>query len=800
MARRHARLSLYLAASTLALAGAAAAETAPAPAPAAAGGATNVGEIVVTATRRAESLSKIPESVSAFSERKLEVQGIKNFEGVARYTPGVTYSQDDHDIAIRGISSTAGSSTTGIYIDDTPVQIRNLGLNANNTLPAVFDLSRVEVLRGPQGTLFGAGSEGGAVRYITTQPSLTKFSAMAHSEIAFTDNGSPSYEFGFAAGGPIVEDKLGFRISAWGREDGGWVNRVNYQTLNVTDPNANYVNTWNLRGAITWSPTPNLTITPGIDYQNRYQNNHDEYWVSISNPGQSNYNSGTPDKMSDPDRFYLPTLRIEYDTSKVKIISNTSYYNRLENVNGYSGTLYNLSYFQQIIGGGIDPQGNPCTNNCASQYPLLTPTGPNVPGMPNYLAYNVITNSQSNWTQEVRLQSPDSPSPLSWTAGIFYEHSDQTSNEQIIDPELPALTQLLWNESMLDAWGQELLPGGVDYINKTDSTDTQLALFANANYNVTSQLKLTGGLRYAWTKFSYTNLNDGPQDLLDSGGIPATVSGSKSEQPFTPMGTVSYQITSDDMVYGSIAKGYRIGGATPPLPVAACGSGFPTQYNSDHVWSYEVGSKDRFFDRALQVSGSAFYIQWTGIQQAFYVPSCGIQFTTNAGEVVSKGFDMQSSLQLTHALHVETTVGYTNARFTGNAYDANGDLLDAEGDTLDIPPWTVTAAAQYDFHVFGAPAFARIDYSFSSMRTAPIPNEDYRTAFYDSGLKPDPDTNLVNLRFGATVKNWDLQCYVNNVFNSHPQLDLQHQDQFTTLYEATTFRPITVGLSASYKY
>ncbi len=248
-----------------------------------------------------------------------------------------------------------------------------------------------------------------------------------------------------------------------------------------------------------------------------------------------------------------------------------------------------------------------------------------------------------------------------------------------------------------------------------------------------------------------------------------------------------------------IAKGYRIGGATPPLP-SNCGTGFPTQYDSDHVWSYEVGTKDRFFDRALQVSGSAFYIQWSGIQQAFYVPVCGIQFTTNAGEVVSKGFDMQSSLQVTHAFHVETTVGYTNARFTGNAYDANGDLLDAEGDTLDIPPWTVTASGQYDFNLFGVPAFARIDWSFTTQRTAPIPNEDYRTAFYDPHLIPDPNTSLFNLRFGATVKNWDLQCYVNNVFNSHPQLNYQHQDEYTTLYEATTFRPITVGLSASYRY
>lgn len=150
----------------------------------------------------------------------MDVEGIKSFADVSKFTPGVSFDQASHDISIRGVQSTAGSGTTGVYIDDTPVQMRNLGFNANNTLPAVFDLDRIEVLRGPQGTLFGAGSEGGTVRYITNQPSLTHFSGFAHAEFAGTEDGAPSYEVGFAEGGPLVEDKLAFRISAWYRRDG----------------------------------------------------------------------------------------------------------------------------------------------------------------------------------------------------------------------------------------------------------------------------------------------------------------------------------------------------------------------------------------------------------------------------------------------------------------------------------------------------------------------------------------------------------------------------------------------------
>ena len=178
-------------------------------------------EIVVTATRREESISKVPISITAMTQDALDQKGIRDFTEMVRFTPGVSIdTSGTNAISIRGISSSGGAGTTGIYIDDTPIQMRALGFNPDDTLPKTFDLDRVEVLRGPQGTLFGAGSEGGTVRYIMTQPSVTADSTYARAEVSYTQFGEPSYEGGVAHGGPIIDGILGFRASAWYRYDG----------------------------------------------------------------------------------------------------------------------------------------------------------------------------------------------------------------------------------------------------------------------------------------------------------------------------------------------------------------------------------------------------------------------------------------------------------------------------------------------------------------------------------------------------------------------------------------------------
>ena len=782
-----------------------------------------VKEVVVTATRTSQLLSKVPLSVSAYTQETLDKQGIKSFSDIARYTPGVTFDENTKDVSIRGIKSNAGDATTGIYIDDTPIQLRTLGFNSNNTAPVVFDLDRVEVLRGPQGTLFGAGSEGGTVRYITPQPSLTRYSAYGRLEVAHTDQGAPSYEAGVAVGGPLVEDKLGFRVSVDHRRDGGYVDRIDPYTGKRQSNNSNWTDTFVWRASVAWAPTSKLLITPTLQYQNRNQRDTDSFWEAYSNRSSGKFVNANPGRQSDYDRFYLGSIKVEYDLGKAKIISNTSGFNRREYLlNGYEGTLYNLAFFgHAFVASGIDPNGAACAANCAAPVdysgatdsPLLTSKGPNLPGYAAkygvYHAYNSITNIQQNFTQEIRVQSNDPGSRLNWVAGVFYTKNRQESIEEIHDPQLGNLMQYLFGEDVPTAWGGvDLLSNGDDYYNRNVGHSEQTAFFADVTYEVIENLKVTAGLRYAKTHFDITNNATGAQNYGDTGG-----SSGKNDKPFTPKISVSYQVTPDQLAYATVAKGYRIGGANVPLGqglLESCAgdlalrgysptTGTPQTYNSDSVVSYEIGSKGKYLDRSLQVSASAFHVDWKNIQYQDLLSSCGILYTTNLGSAQSEGFDIQSTWLPVRNLEIDLAVGYTDAHFTKTGGPAASPLV-TKGDAVGGPPWTASIGVRWDFTFADRPSYIRVDDEYASKNGKPTPRLDPVNAPYDPSLKTPPQTNFLSVRAGIKFQSWDLAVFADNVANSHPELTREHADRYTPIYNLTTFRPLTIGVTGIYRY
>jgi outer membrane receptor protein involved in Fe transport len=832
------------------------AEAAPAPAEAAppavpAEGATNLQEIVITATRHTEALSKVPVSVSAFTQETLDMKGVKDFTDVARYTPGVTIdSNGTNAIAIRGISSSGGSGTTGIYIDDTPIQMRALGFNADDTLPKAFDLDHIEVLRGPQGTLFGAGSEGGTVRYIMAQPNMHDASYYSRDEISFTKDGTPNYEVGLAGGAPIVDGTLGVRASVWYRHDGGWIDHINPFNLETVQKDSNYGNNIAIRLAAKWAVNDSWTITPSFLYQNRDTNDITAYYPIYSNPGQT-YKNADPTERPEPDHYYLPALKVETEVFGASLISNTSYFSRGE-LSGYDGTAYNLGYYQTFNWiGSNNATGYGFANQ--SYYPLEDANGYHLPAaLQNYRAPASVTNKQDNFTQEIRLQSNDQvKSPITWTTGVFFSANRQISIEQINDPlmyelfsglfSLPnfnninqvtgagckyspgAAGAVLQEEQVYCANGattlEPLLSNGDSYYNYNVSRDKQVAIFGETNIAITDQLKGIVGLRYSRTNVNFSHYADGPQNFV---GI-VTGNGSESDRPFTPKLGLSYQMDRNNLFYTTWAKGYRIGGANPPIPTAACETnlqlmgipgGTPDSYKSDTVSSFEVGAKNVFFDQ-LRIASSIYYIKWKDIQQNIYLPDCGFQFTTNVGDAVSKGGDLQLDWAPNEAIEFESAIGFTDARFSETAALApNASPIVAAGDAVvgesgtPASPWTITLGAQYNFHAFDRKSFVRLDWEHTSHNKSLTAAEDSSTSQYDFAAYTPSATTFVSLRSGVAIdKKWNVSLFCDNLFNSQPVLppsSYPHSDPDiynpngppSLLIRDYTFRPRTIGVTS----
>ena len=770
-------------------------------------------EITVTATRREESLSKVPISITALTQESLDERGVKDFSEVARFTPGVNFDNSGtNNISIRGISGTGGAGTTGIYLDDTPIQMRALAFNPDEALPKSFDIDRVEVLRGPQGTLFGAGSEGGTVRYITTQPSLTKTSIYSRSEVSSTEYGDASYEEGAAIGGPLVSGTLGARVAVSYRHDGGWIDRIDPVSLQTVQKNANYNDTLLIRLAALWALSDKWTVTPGIYYQNQQRNDISTYWPLYSDPSSGRFINADPSQRPVPDKFYLASLKIQGDLGAAQLISNTSYYHRREQT-GYEGTLYNLGFYQTFLG----------------SMTLLDANGVHLPpGATNYRSPASVDNGQQNMVQEIRLQSSDPNAKLLWTTGIFLSVNRQTYLEQIHDPLLNeltlALTGLPFTDPSLFGVPYDVADGFPtdSYFLKTNAKDEQYAVFGEVDYNVTERLKGTVGVRFSKNKFSFDTLTGGPQLF----GPPSTGSGNNSENSFTPKLGLQFQLDPNDMFYFTYAKGFRPGGANNPLPEAACAQDFqtfgitasPTTYNSDTVNSFEVGAKNNI-DNRIRLASSIYYIRWNNIQQTVIPPICQISFIDNLGQAVAKGGDIQADIAVTDRVHIDLAAGYTDARYTKDSRLSAVEVqpIVASGDAITGPssetgggqptaPVTVTAGLEYRFSAFAHQAFVRADAEYESRARWPSPAQDPNTLQFDQASFVLAGTTFSSLRAGLELGSWSVSAFVDNLTNAHPLTDYDYTicptpgncgaSAGNRLERAFTFRPRTIGITA----
>ena len=747
-------------------------------------------DIIVTATRRAERLQDVAISVSAFSQAKLDKQALRSIDDLTRFSPGVTftrnglagnYNDSSNSIAIRGIDSSAGAATTGIYIDESPIQSRRIGFGTQNAYPQLFDLDRVEVLRGPQGTLFGAGSQGGTVRFISPSPSLSERSIYARGELAGTTKGGLSAEGGAAFGMPLVNDKVGLRLSGSFRRDGGYVDRINYTPAgagSIAEDNANWTNTATFRAALKWQVSDALSLTPSFYWQWQRTNDTGAYWSArpaLSDPGKSIFINGNRLRNQNRDPFWIAALRADYDLGFADLVSSTSYFRRRNKAES-DYTQFDRNLF---FGVGVAPVGA---------------------AAPVY-----FTDSQDNFYQEVRLSSKDSEARLSWTVGVFYSRLIENSTEFIYDPTLPAEYEAVYGSPLCASTGVLACPGGLIYSQPIYRVvDKQFAGFGEFKYKITDTISAVAGVRVSDVR--YNTISDsfgvffgGRESPTESGG----------ETPVTPRFSLNFQPDRDKLFYASVAKGFRVGGTNTPLgnlcaaDLAVIGiANSPRTYNSDTLWSYEAGAKITAFDRRVTINGSAYLIDWSNIQQNVYLPSCGLQYTDNLGKVRSVGGDLEISARVSDALSLGLTVAYNDAYYTRNSGGTapGTSPVVSKGDRLRGAPWSLVASAEYRFGPDARRSpFVRLDYQYSSKLNKLNPQINPANATADPTLSNLPSTENLNLRLGYTLGDAELSVFAQNLTNDLPVLYNNRDVGYTDQYFARSVRPRTFGVTLTFR-
>jgi iron complex outermembrane receptor protein len=722
--------------------------------------ASMVEEVIVSATKRDESIMQVPVSMTAVTASDIERIGAKTLEELAKSVPGVVIragpEAGDKTFVIRGISS---GPTVAVYLDDTPITVSGFTPDLK-----LFDVAQVEFLRGPQGTLFGSSSMGGAIRYVAPTPSFGAVTGMVKVEGAQIQDGGQDYEAQGVISGPIISDKLAFRASAFASHDGGYIDLRNEDTGAVIRDNINTIDSYGGRLVLKALVGESFDATLSAIFQQQNSNQASAYYSirGMDVPVPMHESRVARTNVYRDDRTFMPNLTVNADLGFAKLTSSTSYFHRNRDA------ALDFSYYMQRA------------------FEL-----PNAVGR-DLTVISLEDRTFQAWTQEVRLAS-QGDGPFEWIVGAFYSRINEQlerslpTNLGTIVPDYAALLPLY------DA----------AYLEKS----TQKAVFGEISYTIAQKLKLTAGLRLSdLSRKTDLNLNG-----LFNGGATKDTSVS-AEKPVTPKFSAQYTLSPDAMIYVSVAKGFREGGANNAIAtnIPACVAALaalglteaPLSYDTDTVWSYEVGTKLQTSDRRFRFIGSVYRIDWDGIQQGVSLGGgCGGGFVGNFGTARSKGFEVESSWRATDNLRLDLAVGYTDARLTedlilGADPDTGPILAAPAGRRLsDVPEWTAMLAAQYQFQPLADwQAYLRgeVQYISGSKQSLGTPSDDPRSLNV-------PAFSLVNLRLGASQGPYEVSLFVNNLFDDDTAFYKTYGSRTPGPafdgYEAQRNRPRVIGAS-----
>ena len=698
-------------------------------------------EIIVTATRREATVQSVPLSVHVITEEALARLGATGFADYALSVPGMSYTDGGtggEKQTIRGISTNTWfdiNSATAVYLDEVP--ITNAGGPIGppfNPDPMLVDVKRIEVLRGPQGTLFGASAMGGAIRIITNKPDLSEADAFVDGTVTSTKDG----EFGYGLHGmfnmPLNDGRAGIRAVGYHRDLGGFVDNVSNGQSNV---NNKEISGARLSGTVLLSD--NVSLTGRIVYQDRQSDGLDHE--------ESNEGPRKQSRLEEPreDEWVNYNLVLNLDLGWSSLISSTSFLDRTVNVQADLSPLLDLFF-----------------------------------GVSNPLW--VVNKEQVNeLVQEIRLVS-SGENRFSWLAGIFYQDQDQDRNQDFPSPGFDALTG-----GMASMFG----PPDILFVDRSNFTLEQLALYGELSYRLTDRLEISAGAR--WFNIDRDFKSDSAGLLFVMGDV--SDSGSASESGVTPRFSLSYVAIENLTLYGTAAEGFRPGGVNPPegstepecvMELAALGvSEFPSGYDSDSLWSYELGAKARLLDGRVQLNTAVYHIDWSGMQTSKLL-NCGVGLIENAGAVDSDGIEVELVSRPLDNVDIIVAASYNDPTLSEDVPNLGGSA----GDRIPgVPRFTANFGMSYYFSAFGdREAFIHGNYSYVSNSFSEFDRTISREL---------PSYSVANFRIGVNTQHWSTALFVNNVFDERGILFVN--DNILGQWVTAT-RPRTVGINTTWRF
>jgi outer membrane receptor protein involved in Fe transport len=705
-----------------------------------------IDEIVVTAQKREQGIQSVPIAISALTGDSLTRKGITDLTAANGLVPGLAVANTgpgETRVSIRGLSASGFNfltgATIGYYLDEVPTTLSNNAFLAQMD-PDFFDVARIEVLRGPQGTLYGAGSMGGTVKFVHNQPNFDGFSGRARVTLSDTRYGGQNYELNGVVNAPVVDDILAIRASAYLKEDSGYIDFVNPDGDLVKD--ANDVETKGGRLAVLLTPSENVKLTASVFHN---ETDFDSRPVFDEALGGFQKFGWLPSDGESESTLY--NFVAEMDFGYASLTSSTAYldrsYSRQDDYSNFiSGALSGL------LGGTLEPSPN------------------------------LLNLDTEQFSHETRLAS-NGEEAFNWVFGVFYASTKNVQTQDVL--------QLGFSDAFGDTFGGFDVSDDVLFSALTRNNTTDFAGFGEVSYDLTDRLEVTVGFRAY--KAEQRNRRNGRG--LFNGGI-TIIDRNASQTGINPKFLVSYEADEGKLLYATAAKGFRAGGTNNPIPdacaadIAALGlDEQPNTFDSDGVWNYELGAKTDWMNRRLRFNAAVYQIDWNAVQQNISL-GCGFGFIGNAGKAKSQGIEIETTMQVTEGLELSGSFNYNDATIS---VDAPGIGAEAGDRLLEVPKYTGSFSAQYS-HQFdnGLGAYIRGDYSYFG---------EVQQRYPDTAPNQfRPSYELVNARIGVTGEYWEAALFVRNLFDKRGFLQTSNDTTFILdLNPSVVTRPRTIGLS-----